>query len=296
MFRPDFLQSGDKVALVSPAGSIDAHYVDEASEVLRSWGLVPQVGKYTTAQDNYFAGTDKQRLEDMQWALNDDEIRAIVCTRGGYGSMRIMEQLDYSIFQGQPKWVVGFSDITVLHAKLNALGIESIHGAMPKSFGSTSPEAMMQLKNVLFGRIMPYHLPVHPFNREGVVQAELIGGNLCLVHCLHSSIMAHRFHRSILFIEDVGENLYAIDRMMQTLKLSGCLEQLQGLIVGAFSELKGDNFGKSAYEIVREAVDDYSFPTCFDFPAGHIRENFPLILGSNLELTVDETGADILYS
>lgn len=295
MFRPPFLQTGDKVALVSPAGAIDTEYITTAAELLQGWGLQPVIGKHVCATYGYFAGTDQQRLEDMQWALDDEDIRAIFCTRGGYGSMRIVEQLDYSIFQGAPKWLVGFSDITVFHSKLNTLGIESLHAAMPKSFRNTSPEAMQRMKDILFGRISPYHLPPHRFNREGVVQAELTGGNLTLLHCLRSTPLECRHQSPILFIEDVGENLYAIDRMLQSLKLSEKFERLQGLLVGNFTEMKGLNFGKSADEIIHELLDDYSYPVCFGFPAGHSAENFPLIMGSTIELEVTPQGTTITY-
>ena len=186
MFRPPYLQSGDKVALVSPAGIIDPLSIHDAVEVLRSWELNPIVGPNAAATYGYFAGRDEQRLQDMQWALDDEDIRAIFCTRGGYGSLRIVEQLDYSIFQGSPKWLIGFSDITVFHSKLNTLGIESMHAPMPKSFRTTNPAALLRLKEFLFGKISSYRLPPHPFNREGIVQAELTGGNLTLLHCLRS--------------------------------------------------------------------------------------------------------------
>ena len=161
MFRPPYLQSGDKVALVSPAGIIDPLSIHDAVEVLRSWELNPIVGPNAAATYGYFAGRDEQRLQDMQWALDDEEIRAIFCTRGGYGSLRIVEQLDYSIFQGSPKWLIGFSDITVFHSKLNTLGIESMHAPMPKSFRTTNPAALLRLKEFLFGKISSYRLPHH---------------------------------------------------------------------------------------------------------------------------------------
>lgn len=287
MFRPPFLQTGDKVALVSPAGAIGSDYIVTAAEILRSWGLDPVIGQHAYATYCYFAGTDEQRIQDMQWALDDEDIRAIFCTRGGYGSMRIVEQLDYSIFQGSPKWLVGFSDITVFHSKLNTLGIESLHAAMPKSFRVTTPEAMQRLRNFLFGQINAYCLPHHPFNREGVVKAELTGGNLTLLHCLRSTTLECKHQSPILFIEDVGENLYAIDRMLQSLKLSEKFDRLQGLIAGNFTDMKGLNFGKNAEEIIRDLLEDYNYPVCFGFPAGHAAENYPLIMGSTIEMEVN---------
>ena len=295
MFRPPFLQTGDKVALVSPAGAIDEKYIISAAATLRSWGLEPVTGPNATAVYGYFAGTDQQRIEDLQWAMDDEDIHAIFCTRGGYGSMRIIEELDYSIFQGSPKWVVGFSDITVLHSKLNTLGIESLHAPMPKTFGETTAAAMKCLHDFLFGQITSYHLPPHPFNQRGAVQAELTGGNLTLLHCLRSSSLECKHQSPILFIEDVGENLYSVDRMMQSLKLTDRLERLQGVIIGNFSDMKGANFGKTAEEIIHEVLCDYTFPICFNFPGGHTADNFPLIMGSTIEMIVSEEGSVIHF-
>ncbi len=295
MLRPSYLQPGDKIALISPAGIISPEVINHASELLHSWDLIPVVGKHATSQYGYFAGTDQERLEDLQWALDAEEVRAIFCTRGGYGCMRIVEKADYSCFQGNPKWLVGFSDITVLHTKLTSLGIESLHAPMPKSYQNTDAKALKRLNQFLFGAISPYTLPPHPLNREGIVRADLTGGNLSLLHCLRSSVVEYPQDETILFIEDVGENLYAIDRMMQSFKLTGRLKHLQGLIVGGFSNMKGENFGKNAYEIIREAVEDYDYPVCFDFPAGHIPGNYPLILGASIELSVDENGSEILF-
>ena len=295
MFRPPYLQPGDKVAIVSPAGAIAEEYITTGVEVLRSWELVPIIGPHANASYGYFAGTDAQRIQDMQWALDDPDIRAIFCTRGGYGSLRIVEQLDYSLFQGYPKWLVGCSDITVFHSKMNTLGIESMHGAMPKSFRRTNPEALKRLKEMLFGKITAYELPPHPFNRPGLVQAELTGGNLTLLHCMHSTLLECKHQSPILFMEDIGENLYAIDRMLQSLKLAEKFERLQGIIIGDFTEMKGLDFGKDAYEIIRDLMEEYTYPTCFGFPAGHSVNNYPLIIGSTIEMEVATQGVTIHF-
>ncbi|MDE6451346.1 MAG: LD-carboxypeptidase, partial [Odoribacter sp.] len=288
MYRPPFLQTGDKVALVSPAGAIEAEYIHNAAGLLREWGLTPVIGIHAHERQGYFAGSDEQRIEDMQWALDDEDIRAIFCTRGGYGCMRIVEKLDYSAFQGSPKWLVGFSDITVFHSKLNTLGIESLHAPMPKSFKTTCPESMQRLKEFLFGEISAYRIPPHPFNKEGLIRAELTGGNLTLLHCLRSTPLECKRQSPVLFIEDVGENLYAVDRMLQSLKLSEKFERLQGLIVGHFSEMKGLHFGKNADEIIRDLLEEYNYPVCFGFPAGHAEQNFPLIMGATIEMEITE--------
>lgn len=296
MLRPPHLLAGDKVALISPAGGIDPSVVTNGEQVLRSWGLEPVAGSHATCHCGYFAGSDADRLADLQWALDNEEIRAIICTRGGYGTIRIVEQADYSVFQGNPKWVVGFSDITVLHTKLTALGIESLHAPMPKSYAKNTPEALSYLKQYLFGDPIPYHIAPHPLNRTGIAEADLTGGNLSLIHCLRSTSVEYQPEGSILFLEDVGENLYAIDRMMQSLKLSGRLSQIHGLIVGSFTDMKGENFGNSAEEIIRETVDEYDYPVCFGFPAGHIAGNFPLIIGATIELNVDAAGSEIEFT
>ena len=295
MYRPPYLQPGDKVALVSPAGAIDVNYIHDAVRILREWGLQPVVGVHADKRNGYFAGTDEQRLMDMQWALNDEDIRAIFCTRGGYGSMRIVEQLDYSVFQGSPKWFIGFSDITVFHAKLNTLGVESLHAPMPKSFQTTNSKALQRMQEFLFGKISAYHLPPHPFNKNGLIQAELTGGNLTLLHCMRSTRLECKRQSPVLFIEDVGENLYAIDRMLQSMKLSYKFDRLQGVLVGHFSEMKGLNFGKSAEEIILELLEEYNYPVCFNFPAGHAAENFPLIMGATIEMEVTKQGSSIHF-
>lgn len=295
MFRPPYLQPGDKVAVISPAGAIEPSTIEDAIKTLRSWELEPVIGRYATAKQGYFAGSDEQRMEDFQWALDTEDIRAIFCTRGGYGSMRIVEQLDYSIFQGAPKWLVGFSDITVFHAKLNTLGIESMHAAMPKSFPQTIPEALQRTREFLFGKVSAYHLPPHPLNRPGIVQAELTGGNLTLLHCIHSTSLECKHQNPVLFIEDVGENLYAIDRMLQSLKLTEKFNKIQGLIAGEFTEMKGMNFGKDAYTIIRELLEEYEYPVCFGFPAGHSTANYPLIIGSTIHLEINQAGTDISF-
>ncbi len=295
MYRPPYLQPGDQVAVISPAGAIEPAVLEEAVKTLRSWELEPVIGKHAAAKYGYFAGNNNQRAEDMQWALDTEDIRAIFCTRGGYGSMRIVEQLDYSIFQGSPKWLVGFSDITVFHAKLNTLGIESMHAAMPKSFPNTEPEALKRTREFLFGQVNAYQLPPHPLNQPGIVEAELTGGNLTLLHCIHSSNLECKHQTPILFIEDIGENLYAIDRMLQSLKLAEKFTKIQGLIAGDFSEMKGLNFGKDAYTIIHELLEEYQYPVCFGFPAGHSSANYPLIMGSTVHLEVHSEGTTISF-
>ena len=295
MYRPSFLQKGDKVALVSPAGAVEREIVEAAATELHSWGLLPLIGPHAWSKDRYFAGNDDERRSDMQAALDDEEIRAVFCTRGGYGCIRIVEKIDYSLFQGSPKWVIGYSDITVFHSKLNTLGIESLHAPMPSEYGYTDKRIMEETKSILFGRIPAYETPPSPLNREGSAKGELVGGNLSILHTIRSCVFEQKYKGNLIFIEDVGENLYAIDRMMQSMKFTGVLENIEGLIVGGCHKMKGEDFGKTAYEIIREAVDDYDYPVCFDFPAGHTKNNRPFLLGAPIEAEIKTSGGKINY-
>lgn len=295
MLKPAYLQSGDKVALISPAGVFERNYLPNAIAVLKTWGLIPIIGRYALEQHGYFAGNDEQRLADLQWALDNEEIRAIFCNRGGYGTLRIIEKVDYSKFQGNPKWIIGFSDITVLHTKINSLGFESIHGAMPKTFSSTSIYALAKLKEFLFGKITPYQIPPHPCNQAGIVRAELTGGNLTLIHALAPTCVSYHHQSPIIFMEDVDEDLYAIDRMLQSLRLSHCFESLQGIIVGAFTDISESGYGKTCYKVIDDVTKELGVPVCFNFPAGHIADNYPLIMGSTIELSIDQNGSEITF-
>lgn len=295
MYKPSYLEKGDKVALVSPAGAIASEKIDESAKLISSWGLEPVIAKNAKTRNGYFAGTDAERAADMQEAMDSDDIKAIFCNRGGYGSIRIVQGLDYSLFQGNPKWLIGFSDISVFLAKLSTLGVESLHAPMPSTFNQTSDYAMDMLRRTLFGELPKYSVSYNKLNRLGKARGELSGGNLSIIHSIRSSSIEHKYKDAIMFLEDVGENLYSIDRMMISMKLAGRFDRISGLIVGAFNKMRGDNFGKTAYEIIRETVDEFKFPICFDFPAGHIQENYPLIIGSELDLNVTKDGSIIKF-
>ncbi len=299
MIRPPYLQKGDKIAIVAPAGKVEREKVDLAVRIFEKWGYEVEVGDNVFNDYHTFSARDDQRVDDLQKAMNSENIRAIMCARGGYGCIRIVGKLDYSKFQGNPKWLIGFSDITVLHAKLNALGVESIHGIMPVKFpcdGSESDDLRI-LKKLIEGEIPEYKLESHSLNRIGKCGGEIVGGNLSVLYGMHNADIDKKKYERILFIEDVGENLYHLDRMMQTLKYSGKLERLQGLIVGQFTEMKDSNpyFGKSAYEIISEAVEDYEFPVVYGFPAGHGDVNIPVLLGAMAELDVGNSYYTLRY-
>ena len=296
MLRPIYLQPGDKVALISPAGVPKTDNIDYAVNLLLSLELIPVLSKHIYARNGQLAGTDLERLVDLQVMLDDEEIRAIWCTTGGYGTLRLVEEADYSTFQGNPKWIIGMDDITILHAKLHFLGIESLHAFMPEDYSMTSPEAMTQLRNFLFGIISSYSIPAHPLNRTGFAETEMVGGMLNWVHSLHDTSIDHNTRGTILFIEEKADNIYDIDRSIQCLKYAGQLQHLQGLIVGEFAENENPGFTEEVYHLIRKAVEEYSYPVCFGFPAGHIRNNFPVILGADTVLSVTPENCEIRFT
>lgn len=291
MHIPPFLQKGSIVRLVSPAGVIDSKLVDGAAECLMNWGLSVRVGKYATIRNGRFAGTKHQRLSDLQEALDDADCRAIFCTRGGYGTIQIIDELNWEGFMKNPKWVVGYSDITMLHAYLQKIGFMSIHGGMAKALSESllsDHEHINCLQSILFGSFPSYSCHSNPLNRIGKASGPLSGGNLSILYSLRGTKYEFIPEKSILFIEDIGEKPYVIDRMMHNLKHGGILSRLSGLIVGNFSEYEEDPlFGKTVSEIIFDAISEYSFPVCFDFPVGHDGRNLPMICGREAQLEVD---------
>jgi muramoyltetrapeptide carboxypeptidase len=288
---PPFLKKGDRVAIVSPAGAIDADLVDGAIEVLKTWGLRPEKREYTTAKVGRFAGYDKWRCDDLQKVLDDPTIAAVLCSRGGYGTMRIIDKIDFTLFRKNPKWLIGFSDITVLHADLNQKGYASIHGAMAKAIAheGNNRESVEALKETLFGNKLTYTLPSSGYNRRGKASGQLVGGNLSLLYALLGTSFNPIKQGAVLFIEDVSEALYHVDRMLQALRLAGVFERISGLIVGEFSDVAADPSMLNNLETaILEAVGSRNIPVIFDFPAGHGCQNMPLILGANVDIVVGD--------
>ena len=289
---PPRLHKGDYIGLVCPAGYMPAEKVRSCVRSLTEWGYQVRLGK-TVGGDSrvYFSGSDAERLTDLQAMLDDDSVRAILCARGGYGTGRIIDRLDFTRFQKQPKWIIGYSDITVLHSHLySRYYISSLHAPMAGAFneGGHATEFVLSLRRALEGRRMRYRCEPHPFNRRGQAMGELVGGNLALLaHAVGTSSDLNTAGR-ILFIEDVGEYLYNIDRMMHQLKRSGKLDHLAGLVVGGFTECKDTErpFGQAAYEIIRDIVSEYAYPVCFDFPVSHTDRNYALKLGAGVKLRV----------
>jgi len=293
MKTPPSLQKGDKVAIVSPAKKIPAERIENAVNIFEKWELRVSTGKNVLARNNYFAGKDEDRAADFQEMLDDREVKAIICARGGYGTVRILDKLDFSNFVKNPKWIVGFSDITALHSHIaRNYQIETIHAPMPLDYGDTEDESVESLRKVLFGEELSYAFETKASSRKGQAQGELVGGNLSVLYSLNGSVSDIDTSKKILFIEEVGENLYHFDRMIQNMKRAGKFENLNGLIVGYISGMKDNNdataFNKSPEEIILEAVDEYDFPVCFGFPSGHEKRNLAFIHGRELILNVGE--------
>lgn len=290
LIQPSYLKKGDKIGIVACARKISPGEMAPAIEILKGWGLKVVVGKNLFNADCQFSGTDAERAEDLQTMLNDASVKAVISARGGYGTMRIIEKIDFTEFKKSPKWLVGYSDITVLHSHIHTLGIETLHATMPINF-TKDQETLESLRKALFGEKINYESNAHSLNRKGIAQGELIGGNLSLLYALTGSVSDIDTTGKILFIEDLDEYLYHIDRMMMNLKRAGKLSRLAGLVVGGMTDMK-DNaipFGKTAEEIILDAVKEYNYPVCFNFPAGHVDKNFALYLGRTAKLEISGT-------
>ena len=297
IIRPPYLSKGDKVAITCPAKKLP-HPMTDAIALLNSWGLEVVLGETVTADFHQFAGTDELRAADLSRFLADDSIKAIFAARGGYGTVRMIDRVDFMPIKTAPKWLIGFSDITVLHAHLfSVFGLQSIHGQMPLTIPDGTTESLQTLKKALFGEDFGYHFPAGNLNRLGRAQGILVGGNLTLLVSVSGSVSDFDYDDKILFLEDVGEYLYAVDRMMRTLKRAGKLQKLAGLMVGGFTELKDNDipFGQTAEEIIFDVVKEYGYPVCFNFPAGHIADNQALIFGKTLNLAVQKQYVTATY-
>ena len=294
--NPPILQPNDQIRIISPAGTIDPEYIDGAIKVLTGWGFKVTEGESARAEYGRFAGTDEQRLQDLQDALDDTNVKAVLCSRGGYGVARIIDQIDFTGFVSSPKWLIGFSDITILHNAITNLGISSIHGVMAKYFTElpVESEQLQRLKDILTGKFPLYNFQSQSNNRIGVAQGKLIGGNLSVLIGLRGSRFDLNYRDAILFLEDVGEKPYQIDRMIQNLRFSGVLSQLSGLVLGQFSDCEEDPLMmESIQESILSAVSEYDYPVCFNFPAGHVDYNLPLILGGNVTLHITKNNVEL---
>lgn len=289
---PPYLEKGDKIGIVAPAGYMPVEKMQTCIETLDSWGYTVEMGSTTHSNSlNYFSGTDEQRLNDLQQMMDNPEIKAILCARGGYGTSRIIDDLNFKKFKKHPKWIIGFSDITVLHSHLlSNYKLASLHAPMAAAFndGGSDDIYIQSLKNAIEGKPAHYECPSHPFNKTGEAEGVLVGGNLSiLAHLIGTPSDVKTKHR-ILFLEDVGEYMYNIDRMLLQLKRNEKLDKLAGLVIGGFSDIKDTErpFGKNVYEIIYEELAKLDVPICFGFPVSHEKENLALKVGCTYKLSV----------
>ena len=298
MRKPPSLESGMRVGLVSTARSISSKELEPAVKIIQAWGLEPVLGKSIGVWEDQFAGTDELRVRDLQTMLDDDGIRAIFFARGGYGTARIVDHIDFKTFTEKPKWLVGYSDITVLHSHIQRkLEIQTLHGSMPIDFEGNTPGAINSIKTILFGEYPDYAANPHRLNRFGKNTGTLCGGNLSVLYSINGTPSEVSTEGKILLLEDLDEYLYHVDRMMVSFKRGAKLSKLAGLIVGAMTEMNDNQipFGKTAEEIVAEHTMTFDYPVCFGFPAGHAPDNRALILGAEVVLEVGDAGGKLSY-
>lgn len=297
--KPPYLKRGDTIGITAPAGSITPEEIQPAIQVIQSWGYNIQIGDTIGKKDFTFGGTDDERLDDFQKMLDDPKIKAIMCARGGYGSIRIVDRINWTKFKLKPKWIIGFSDITVLHNHIhNNFQVASIHSKMTNSFpddwNTAEPiqiETIISIQDALSGKKMKYSAVPNANNKQGIAEGILIGGNLKTIETLAGSASDIKTDGKILFVEDTGEYLYSIDRMFWNLKRTGKLKNLKALIVGGFKvkpDDPGEEFGKTIEEIVLEKIKNDKYPVCFDFPVGHQRNNFALKCGVKHRLNIKQ--------
>lgn len=299
MITPPYLKSGDKVAIVATARKVSPAEMDFAISTLRSWGLQVVTGPHLFGENNQYSGTDEERTSDLQMMLDDIEIKAVICARGGYGTVRIIDSLNFSTFEQHTKWIVGYSDITVLHSHIQTqFGIETLHATMPINFPDEGTEAASEsLRKALFGEALEYNIGSHPLNKHGNVSGALTGGNLSIIYTLSGTPSDIQTEDRILFIEDLDEYLYHVDRMMMNLKRSGKLTGIKGLVVGGLIKMNDNTvpFGKQAEQIISEYAQEAGIPVCFNFPAGHIADNRALIMGREARLDIDKKGVMLQF-
>lgn len=297
---PSPLKPGDCIGIIAPARKVTQQEVHPAIKFLNGKGFMVKTSAHLYASHHQYAGTEEQRATDFMEMIEDKSVKAILCARGGYGSIRLLDHINFRKLQQNPKWVVGYSDITVFHSLLNGwYGLETIHGPMPFNFPTdgSGNESLECLVNVLMGESPTYHISPNPLNKEGRAEGHLVGGNLSILYSLSGTDADINPQGKILFIEDLDEYLYHIDRMIMNLKHSGKLKNIAGLIVGGMTEMKDNQtpFGSTAHEIIANAMKDYNIPVCFDFPAGHVERNLSLIMGRRVKLDVNDDGSTLTF-
>ena len=296
MIIPQRLNVGDKIGIISTARKISFQELKPAIKILETWGLKVILGNFLFESKNQFSASVNKRAADLQNMINDDTIRAILCARGGYGTVQIIDKIDFSRLNNKPKWIIGYSDITILHSHLNQIGLATLHATMPINFSQNTADALNSLHNNLFNNTdKVINAPTHKYNRLGKVNAEIVGGNLSVLYSLIGSRSIVNTDYRILFLEDLDEYLYHIDRMIINMKRSGMFNNLKGMIIGAMNDMH-DNvipFGKTAEEIILEHIKEYNFVFCFGFPSGHIDGNQSLRLGVSSVLEINENGVTL---
>ena len=303
LISPPYLKAGDTVAIVAPSGILKnrEREIKQADSLLRSWDLNVIIGEHVFSKANHFAGTDDERCEDLQLAMDDPKISAIWCARGGYGTVRVLDKLDYTKFTEHPKWIVGYSDITALHNQLHNEGFESLHALMCVSLTKDISEVQSSIetfKSALFGNPSDYILEGSKYNRVGEAKGPLIGGNLTMLHTMLGSKESLDTSGKVLFIEEIGEYKYHIDRMLQSMKRAGYFNNLKGLIVGDMTKLRRNTtlWGTSVEQLILDALSEYDFPIAFNMPAGHEKDNRALVLGRTIALQVEKSKSEITVS
>ncbi|WP_114757112.1 LD-carboxypeptidase [Flavobacterium sp. AG291] len=293
MTTPPYLKSGNKVGIVSTAKRCEPHEINDALGVLNNWGLVPVIGRNAFSSDGYLAGTDEERLYDLQQMLDDTEIKAVFFTKGGYGTLRIIDSIDWTAFKANPKWLVGYSDITMLHSHVHNFGIQTLHAVMLQGMPGSTPESSESIRKALFGESLSYEIPALPENNSGdIIEGTLVGGNLSMLYSVLGSVTDIDTTDKILFIEEIDEYLYHYERMLLSLKRAGKLSGLKAVIVGSMVDIKEATlpFGRNDRQITLEHFD---CPVYFGFPSGHISDNRAIILGRNIR--IKNSGATVNY-
>ena len=301
LITPPYLQKGDTIAIVAPAGILKNREatIEKAVKLAESWGLKVVLGKYIFNKDGHFAGSDEERTKDFQKALDNPNIKAIWAGRGGYGSVRVLDRLDYTTFLKHPKWIVGYSDITAFHNHIHNLGVETIHGMMATSL-EEKPEEIIEtissFKKALFGDKISYGIPPSKYNRKGIVEGQIIGGNLAILTSMLGSKSQLNTENKILFIEEIGEYKYSIDRMLQSLKRARYFTKVKAVIVGDMSLIKKNStkWGSSVEQLILDVLPK-DIPVLFDFPAGHEADNRALVFGRNVKLTIDSNQSSVTF-
>jgi len=296
---PPPIKKGDEVRIISTARKISMDEIKPASDFFKAKGFKVSFGKHLFKKNHQFAGTDEERIRDIQEAMDDPKVKAIWLARGGYGTHRVIENLSIDEFRKNPKWIVGYSDVTVLHSFiLSQCNSASIHGTMPVNFTNQTRESFEKLISMLQGNVFDYKIKPHSFNRNGIAKGILTGGNLSIIYSLTGTKFLPDFKNKILFIEDLDEYLYHVDRMMMNLKLSGIFDEISGLIIGGMSDMNDNEipFGKTANEIIQSTTEGYDFPVCFGFRAGHQKINLPLKFGCEVGLKVTNKGSELSFN